>query len=157
MLYNLGLAASRAGHKERAHDVLQAALEQRPGDVDTLYNLAAIDAALNQKEGAVELLAAAARLAPQRSDIQLLLAHLTSDLGYYVDSRQAGNQYVQLMPHDDVARRERGYAAAILGDHGQSIADLQWYTEKHPEDAIGHYELGMAETVVDVDRAIAGT
>jgi tetratricopeptide (TPR) repeat protein len=155
VLYNLGLAASRAGHKERAHDVLQAALEQRPGDVDTLYNLAAVDAALNQKEGAVELLAAAAPLAPQRSDIQLLLAHLTSDLGYYADSRQAWNRYAQLMPHDDLARRERGYAAAILGDHGQSTADLQWYAGKHPEDAIGHYELGIAETVSDVDRAFA--
>ena len=39
-LANLGVAASLAGHHERARDVLQAALRQRPENVDILYNLA---------------------------------------------------------------------------------------------------------------------
>jgi cytochrome c-type biogenesis protein CcmH/NrfG len=69
----------------------------------------------------VELLAKAAQLSPRRADIQLLLAHLTTDIGYYGDSMQAWNRYLQLVPADDTARRERGYTAAILGDSRQRL------------------------------------
>jgi len=42
ILYNLGLAALRAGNVERAQSVLEVALRERPADVDTLYALAQV-------------------------------------------------------------------------------------------------------------------
>jgi Tfp pilus assembly protein PilF len=40
ILYNLGLAALRAGHADRARAVLETALKERPEDADCLYTLA---------------------------------------------------------------------------------------------------------------------
>ena len=42
ILYNLGLAATRANHLERAQEVFQAALRQRPEDVDSIFGLARV-------------------------------------------------------------------------------------------------------------------
>ena len=155
VLYNLGLAASRAKDYARARDALTAALAQRPEDTDVLYGLAVVEVGLNQKVNAVELLAKAARVAPERADIQLLLARTTTDLGFFKDSLQAWNRYVSLIPSDDSARRDRGYVAAVLGDYRLGIADLVGYVKKHPGDATGHYDLGMAETINDPKEALA--
>jgi Flp pilus assembly protein TadD len=123
-LYNLGLAASHAGHNERAHNVLLAALEQHPQDIDVIYNLAAVNAALKQNVEAVRLLAQAVKLAPQRADIELLLAHTTFDLGALADSLSAWDRYRELVPGDDVAGRERGFVAALLGRRTEGISSL---------------------------------
>ncbi len=155
VLYNLGLAASRAKDYSRARDALTAALAQRPEDVDVLYGLAVVQITLNQKESAIELLAKAARLAPERPEIQLLLARTTTDIGFFVDSLQAWNRYLLLVPKDESARRDRGYVAAVLGEYDLGIPDLVAYVKKHPADAIGHYDLGMAETISDPKEALA--
>ncbi len=155
VLYNLGLAASRAKDYHRARDAFAAALAQRPEDVDVLYGLAVVQTALNQKESAIELLAKAARLAPKRSEIQLLLARTTTDIGFFRDSLAAWNRYLLLVPQDDEARRDRGYVAAVLGEYALGISDLVAYVKKHPADAIGHYDLGMAETISDPKEALA--
>ena len=155
VLYNLGLAASRAKDYHRARDAFAAALAQRPEDVDVLYGLAVVQVALNQKENAIELLAKAARLAPKRPEIQLLLARTTTDIGFFRDSLEAWNRYLQLVPQDEEARRDRGYVAAVLGEYTLGISDLVAYVKKHPTDAIGHYDLGMAETISDPKEALA--
>ncbi len=153
-LYDLGLAASHAGHKERARDVLQKALEKQPGNVDVQYDLAAVNAELNRKAAALEILARAAQQAPERADIQALIGHISSDLGYFGDAADAWGRYMELAPADDSGRRERGFAEAALGlkpDGG--LADLKWFVEKHPSDAIGHYELGTAECSSNAEEA----
>ncbi|MGA8028020.1 MAG: tetratricopeptide repeat protein [Bryobacteraceae bacterium] len=162
-LYDLGLAASHAGHRERAREVLQRAIEKQPDNVDVLYDLAAVDALLNQKEIALELLARAARLAPDRADVHLLLAHTSADLGYFGDSEQAWARYMKLVPSDDVGRREHAFAESALGENRNAgMADLEWFVRKHPNDAVGHYELGIAngpananEALRELDRALA--
>ena len=154
-LYYLGLAAGHAGHKERARDVLQQALEEQPENVDVLYDLAAVDAELNQKEKALELLARAAKLAPQRADIQFLLAHTSADLGYFGDAIQAWDRYLKIVPNDDIARRERAFAQTAIGeDMNAGIADLESLVRKHPNDAVGHYELAIAKSATDRDQAL---
>jgi tetratricopeptide (TPR) repeat protein len=153
-LYGLGLAASHAGHKERARDVLQRALEKQPGNVDVQYDLAAVTAELNRKDVALELLARAAQQAPERADIQALMAHISADLGYFGDAAQAWDRYMKLAPGDDTGRRERGFAEAGLGlkpDAG--LSDLRWFVAKHPNDATGHYELAVAESAANPDEA----
>ncbi len=156
VLYNLGLAASHAGHNERAREVLQAALAQQPGDVDVLYDLGAVDAALNRKDTALELLVKAAQLAPERADVQLLLARTTAEMGYFGDAIGAWNRYLKLVPADDVARRERGFAETALGVNAKiGLEDIEWFVRKHPNDPVGHYELGVVESGTNASDALA--
>lgn len=154
VLYNLGLAAFHAGHQARAQNVLGIALSQRPQDVDVLYNLAAVDVALKQNDAALALLAQASRLAPDHLAVQQLLARSAMDLSYYADAVLAWNKCVALAPQDDAARRERGFAMALSGQPAKGIIDLRWYVQRHPDDAVGFYELGAAETKVDKDKAL---
>src|ERR1039457_5428285 len=103
------------GNYQRAREVLDAARRQQPQNVDVLYNLACADQADQRPEAAVALLAQAARLAPERSDVQKLLALATGDLGAMDDSAAAWDRYLKLQPNDDVARRERGLTAVRMG------------------------------------------
>lgn len=155
-LYDLGLAASHAGHDERAREALQKALDLQPQNADVMYDLAAVDARMSRKEAALELLARARQIAPERAEVLFLLAHTSADLGYFGDAVNAWEQYLKLRPDDDVARRELAFSETAIGENAQSgMADLQAYVRKHPADAVGHYELAMAEIVSDKDRAAA--
>lgn len=163
VLYNLGLAASHAGHNERAREILQSALTRQPHNADVLYDLAAVNAKLGQQETAVQLLAEAARLAPDRSDVRQLLARTTADLGYFGDAVAAWDRYLKLVPADDVARRERAFVFSAIGENMNSaLADLKDFASRHPNDAVGHYELGIAEAseapenaLLELNRALA--
>ncbi len=152
-LRDLGSAALHAGHYERARQALQAALEQQPSDVDVLYDLAAVDIKLNRKETAIEDLTKAAKLAPDRADVQARLAYTTADLGFYGDAVEAWDRYLHLVPGDDIARRERGFAQTALGVNS-GLDALQEFVRKHPSDAIGHYELGIAYSTTEPVRAL---
>jgi tetratricopeptide (TPR) repeat protein len=155
LLYNLGLAASHAGHNERARDILQSALRQQPENVDVLYDLAAVNANIGQREAALELLAKASRLAPNRLDVQQLLARTAADLGYFGDAVQTWDRYLKLAPHDEVARRERAFALTAIGEDMEGgLAVLRAYAAKHPNDAVAHYELAIAEASAAPDAAI---
>ena len=107
-------------------------------------------------------MAQAARLDPRRSDVQKLLAMTTGDLGALDDSAAAWDRYIQLEPKDDVGRRERGFTAFKKGLFEQGLADIQWYVGRHPDDPVGHFELGAmenkdnpAEALKEYDRALA--
>ncbi len=154
VLYNLGVAAMRAGHLERAQEVLQIALHQRPQDVDCLYVLARVYADQGHYEQAMLQLVEAERLAPARPDLLLLLAQVTQKLGFLGDTAIAYDKYLKLRPSDDVARRERGFALAQTAKLHEGLQDLKWYVARHPKDARGLYELGVAETVEERDKAL---
>jgi tetratricopeptide (TPR) repeat protein len=82
------------------------------------------------------------------------MAHISADLGYFGDAVEAWQRYVKLAPNDDSGRRERGFAEAALGEKPDAgLADLKWYMQKHPNDAIGHYELGTAECSSNPEEA----
>src|SRR5450759_2125866 len=155
VLYNLGIAATFAGHHERAREVLEIAFRQQPKNVDVLYSLAYVESALKQREAAVRLLAQAAQLAPLRADIQKLLAITTGDLGALADSLAAWERYVKLEPGDDFGRRERGFALASTGQFEPGIAELERFLARHPDDAVGHYELALAEMESDTAQGLA--
>lgn len=154
-LYDLGLAASHAGHNDRARTVLAQALTQQPENVDVLYDLAAVNVALNHNEAALELLAKAARVAPQRADVLELEARTSAALGYFADSAKTWDEYLKLVPADEVARRERAFAQTATGeDMDAGLAALKAFVTKHAGDAAGHYELGTAETARQADEAL---
>jgi tetratricopeptide (TPR) repeat protein len=154
ILYNLGLAATRAGHLDRAFEVFQTALQQRPNDPDCLYSLARVYSDRGQNDQAVVLLLKAQQLAPTRPDVVLFLARASEDLGYYADAAIAYDQLFQLRPNDDVARRERGFALARGAQFEQGLDDLRWYVKRHPKDVHGLYELGVAETIKERTKAL---
>ena len=161
-LFNLGVVACRAGDNRRAREMLEAALRQQPRNVDVLHQLAFADRAAGDTESAVRLLAQAARLAPERADVQKLLAISTFDLGALEDAAAAWDRYLKRQSSDDSARRERGFTAVQRGRFDEGIADLQWFVGRHPSDATGNCELGLAESkddplkgLVHLDRALA--
>ena len=154
VLSNLAVVASHTGDHPRARELLETALRQQPQNVEVLYLLAYEDQALRQSEAAVGLLAKAARLAPERADVQKLLALATSDLGALEDSAAAWDRYRKLVPGDDAARRERGFIA-VMGQFERGLADLRWFVARHPDDAVGHYELGAAESKDDPAQGLA--
>ena len=160
MLYDLGIAATYAGHYTRAREVLEAALRQQPRNVDVLYALAKAEESLKQYEDAVRLLAQAAKLDPRRADVEQLLAVATSELGAFSDSAAAWDRYLELAPNDEIARRERGYTAVLMDQPEQGIAGLECFVARHPNDAVGHYELGqarradLAQALAQFDRAV---
>ena len=152
--YQLGVVAMRAGHNERAQEVLENALHSQPHNADVLYALAYVDHALHRNEDAVRLLSEASRLAPQRADVQKLLGMSTSDLLAYEDSAAAWDRYMKLEPNDDAGRRERGFAKTNM-KQAEGMADLEWFVSRHPDDATGLFELGVAQGGSDPDQAIA--
>jgi tetratricopeptide (TPR) repeat protein len=153
VLYDLGVAATYAGHYDRAREVLDAALRRQPRNVDVLYALARADEGLKQWETAVRWLAQAAKLDPRRADVQEMLAVTTTKLGALDDAVAAWDRYLKLEPNNENARRERSYTLAQMGQLEQGIAGLEWFIARHPEDVLGHYELGQAERNHDMAKA----
>jgi tetratricopeptide (TPR) repeat protein len=154
ILYNLGLAALHAGHTERAAGIFEIALNERPADVDCFYALAQT---YLQRERAVEaaaLLTRAEKLAPTRADVLLLLAQVSAQLEFYHDAAAAYDRYLKLKPADEVARRERAFVLASDGQFEPALPDLNAYVRQHPRDAVGFYELAVAQAFEDRGRAI---
>ncbi len=154
ILYNLGLAAQHAGHVQRAKEVYRAALQLRPNDPDCVLNLAAIYMQTGHADEAVVPLMQAHNAAPERADILFALAQTSQEIGFYADAATAIDKYLKLRPNDDVARRERGFCLIRSAKLAEGLEDLRWYTQKHPNDARGFYELAIAETVRESDKAL---
>ncbi len=153
-LHNLGLASAHAAHPDRAREALQSALDLEPDNPDVLYDLAAVEANADHDESALRLLVHAAKVAPGRADVLRLLAHTAGELGYFGDAVQAWDRYLAVVPGDAAASRDRAFAMTALGDDANGgIAGLQAYVRKHPEDAVGHFELGAAEAPSDPQAA----
>ena len=153
ILYNLGVMASLAGHHERARDILGAALLQQANNVDVLYRLATSEEVLRDFDGALRHLAQAVKLNSKRADVRKLLALTAMEAGALEDAAVAWDRYLELAPGDDAARRERGFTAVKMGRLEQGIAVIEAYVAKHPDDAVGHFELGQGEKARNISRA----
>jgi tetratricopeptide (TPR) repeat protein len=154
ILYNLGLAALEASHAARATTVLETALEERPDDVDCLYALSGAYLKQERPVDAAALLTKAQKLAPERADVLLMLAQVSFHLEFYEDAAASYTRYLKLKPDDDAARRERGMSLACADQPANALADLDWYVRKHPRDAMGFYELAIAEHFADRGKAL---
>ncbi len=155
VLYNLGTAALRAGHWDRARQIYQSALLQKPHDADCLMGLARSLADAGKDEQALPILFEAHREAPARPDILLLTAQTSSKLGFPSDATVAYDKYLRLKPEDDIARRERGVALVMSQKLQEGIRELEWFVQKHPQDAWGHYQLASALSLEKKEQALA--
>ncbi len=153
-LYDLGVVALYGQHFERARDLLETAVRQQPENVDALYSLAFVYSNLKQPEPALRTLAEATRLAPKRADVLRLIAVTTGELSADEDSAAAWDRYLALVPNDDTARRERGFARTHIRQFETGMADLEWYIKRHPDDPIGYYQLGLAQSTSDPTKGI---
>jgi tetratricopeptide (TPR) repeat protein len=153
-LYDLGVVALYGGHYERARELLETAVRQRPENVDALYSMAYVYNALKQPEPALRALAVAARLSPKRADVIRLIAVTTGALSADEDSAAAWNRYLELVPNDDIARRERGFARTHIHQFETGMTDLEWYIARHPDDPLGYYQLGLAQSTSDPTKGI---
>jgi tetratricopeptide (TPR) repeat protein len=153
-LYNLGVVAVYGRHYDRARELLESAVRQQPDNVDALYSLAFSYSALKQPETALRVLAKATRLAPNRADIVRLIAVTTGELSADEDSAAAWDRYLTLVPSDDTARRERGFARTHIRQFETGMSDLQWYVGRHPDDPKGYYQLGLAQSADDPTKGI---
>ncbi|HVY93184.1 MAG TPA: tetratricopeptide repeat protein [Bryobacteraceae bacterium] len=154
ILYHLGICASNAGHNDKAVTSLEGALRVDPKSVDALYALALVDSRISQPEQAIRLLAKAAQIAPQRADVQKLIAIEARNIKADEDSVAAWDRYLKLVPNDEEAQRERAFGKARLQKLDEALPELRAYVAKHPDDAVGFYELGMSESVDDPGKAI---
>ncbi|HVW11736.1 MAG TPA: tetratricopeptide repeat protein [Bryobacteraceae bacterium] len=154
ILYHLGVNASNAGHHDKAVTSLEAALTVEPKNADALYALALVESRMSQPEQAIRLLAQAAQIAPQRADVQKLIAIEARNIKADQDSVDAWDKYLKLMPNDEEAQRERAFGMARLQKLDEALPELRAYVARHPNDAVGFYELGMTESVDDPGKAI---
>ena len=144
ILFNLGRAAARAKHYERALHALEVAVTLQPDNVDSLLELAEVKAALHDYPRSIYLLAKAKQLAPERPEIPLALAHAAQTGEYYGDAAIAYDEYLRLKPADDTARRDRALIYGYTGTRlAEGLKELDWYTQKHPDDPLAYYDLAQ--------------
>jgi tetratricopeptide (TPR) repeat protein len=155
VLYDLGVVALYAHDYARAREVLETAVRRQPANADALYSLAFVYHSLKQPEPALRLLAEAAKAAPRRADVQRLIAVITGELQANEDSAAAWDRYAELAPKDDTARRERGFARIHMRQFDAGIGDLEWYIARHPDDPVGYYELGLAQSTNDPTKGLS--
>jgi tetratricopeptide (TPR) repeat protein len=153
ILHNVGLAALRAGDLDRAQKVFEIAAQQSPDDAESMFNLGRVHAAKGDIETALVLLAKARRLAPSRPDLLVYLARMYAEAGFFSGAADAYEEYLRLQPNDDAARRERGFTYCRFGKTRTALPDLNWYVQHHPHDSIGHFELGLCESLGDATHA----
>jgi len=153
ILHNVGLAALRAGDLDRAQKVFEIAVQQRSDDVESIFNLGRVHAAKGDSETALVLLARARRLAPGRADLLLYLARMYEEAGFFSGAAEAYEEYLKLQPDDPIARRERGFTYCRFGRMKTALLDLNWYVKQNSRDPVGHFELGLCETLGDTSRS----
>ncbi len=144
VLLNLGRAASRAKHYDRAQRALEVSLKLRPDSVDSLVELGQVGAALQDYARAIYLLAKAKQLAPRRPEILLALARAAQAGAYYGDAAIAYDEYLGLTPGDDAARRDRAFVCAYTETRqAEGLKGLAAYVQKHHGDPLGYYDLAQ--------------
>src|SRR4051794_38297487 len=121
ILYNLGLAALNAGHRDRAIDVFAAARRQRPDDPDVLVSLARAYVESGRVDESIALLTGVRRIAPTRDDALALLARVCTYAGFHADAAEAWKEYLKLRPDDEVARREMAFALVRDGNQKEGV------------------------------------
>jgi Flp pilus assembly protein TadD len=144
VLFNHGLAAAHCSHFENARASFESALKLKPADTDALYELGRVETSLGAYDHAVYILAQASKTAATRADIQLALARATQMGGFYGDSVLAYDRYLAARPDDDLVRRDRALVQGYTRSGESTALDyLRSYTLKHPNDAVGFYDLAQ--------------
>jgi tetratricopeptide (TPR) repeat protein len=154
VVYNLAVAARRAGDLQRAQEAFDAALGMKPNDPDALYAYGELLITNKDFMAAAGLLYRATHLAPDRTDVLLLLAHATEELEFYEETADTYEKYLKLRPADDIAHREHGFCLVRAGRLKEGIPELEHYVLRHPNDPQGQYQLAIGEASNSPEKAL---
>src|SRR5262249_6745814 len=67
----------------------------------------------------------------------------------------AYDEYLQMRPGDDAARRDHGRVCGYTGTRlAEGLKELTWYVQKHPQDAIGYYDLAQFTWTAEPQKAL---
>ena len=139
---------------QRAAQAFVAALSIKPDDPDTLSAYGELLMEEKDFMGAAATLNHAARVAPDRGDVFLLLAHVTVELQFFEEAADVYERYLKLRPEDDVAHREHGFNLVRVARFNEGLPELQRYVSKHPNDIQGLYELTIGEITDEPEKAL---
>ena len=162
VLFNLGAVAASAGHYERAREVFETASRQQPQNVEVLVRLADVHYELNRPQARCRCWCKPRNSLRGAPTFKSCWPSATSLVGALEDALAAWDAYLKLVPDDDFARRDRAYTAVRMGQVEKGIAELERFLARHPDDAVGHYQMGVAQGQSDpvqglahLDRALA--
>jgi tetratricopeptide (TPR) repeat protein len=83
------------------------------------------------------------------------LATVETTLEQFPDAARSWKRYLDAVPEDDLAQREYAFAESAIGiNTDAALAALQSFVRNHPNDAMGYYELGAAESPVSPEKAL---
>lgn len=155
ILFELGRASARGGNLPRAREALETALRLKPDALPVMVELGLASAASGDYTRAVYLLAQAHSKARNEPGIALALARAAEDAGFYGDSALAYDAYLKLKPGDDSARRDRARVLAqTTTRREEGMKEMTEYAARHPEDAIGHFNLAQFIWQSDPDASL---
>ena len=154
ILYNLALAAKRNGDMQRAQQAFVAALVIKPDDPDALSAYGKLLMEEKDFMGAAAMLNHAAHVAPERSDVLLLLAHAMEELEFFGEAAGIYERYLKLHPDDDVAHREHGFDLVRAIRTHEGLPEIEQFVSKHPNDKQGLYELAIGEALSEPEKAL---
>ena len=127
-----------AKHYDRALRAFEVALKLQPDHVDSMVELAEVNAALHDYPRAIFVLARARRLAPGRPEMVPGARPRRPNGEYYGDAAIAYDEYLRLRPGDDTARRDRALICGYTGTRqAEGLKDLAWYIRKAPRRSAG--------------------
>jgi tetratricopeptide (TPR) repeat protein len=141
----LGIRYKRANAWTDAETWLRRALELKPKDIDAQFQLGQVLAAKKQYDEAIQVLNAAARTAPSRTEIGLHLAMIFEELGRIDDAATAYEELLKASSPtlEIMARAGRFYArqgkSAQAGELGERILAIK------DSDPAGHFLRGEAQ------------
>ena len=97
----------------------------------------------------------ALEIAPENAAVLRDLGTVEMTLEQFPEAAQTWKRYLNAVPVDDTAQREHAFAQSAIGEvPDAALCVLQSYVHNHPNDAMGHYELGAAESATAPDKAL---
>lgn len=135
------------GDKE-AIDSLRPLLEKiasaDPKDPAPLVELARVADAAKDHEGALGYLAHARDLAPNDAQIHFLFAEVAMEMDLVVEARRSLDRALALDPANPVFNYAMGFVILNTRDAATAASYFQKYVKARPQEAQGHYALGIA-------------
>lgn len=144
VLANYGSALFRANRVDEAIDVLQRAVDARPGYVRGRYNLARALQAAGQFDAARVHYDYVLQCEPRHLNALLALGALEASLRRYGACADLCRQALEVEPQDPTAGLNLGLALLELNQPEEAARALQEVVTTHPRDYTARYHLGLA-------------
>jgi tetratricopeptide (TPR) repeat protein len=133
-------------HKQfsEAGSILRKLLNERPNDVNLLYNLGMCYTELGEPNKAIELLDKCISQAPEFSNAHVALGVALSRQGNPVKAKECLEKSLDLDPNNPYALKNLGSLYGKEGDNQNALSCLKKSFELIPDDPFTSYGIGLA-------------